>query len=44
MKNVYPLLFLFSVSITLQAEFKPAFDKKVSLNQKITFKPADVNL
>ena len=35
MKNVYPLLFLFSVSISLQAQFKPAFDKKVSLNQNI---------
>jgi len=37
MKNVYLLFFLFLVSISLQAQFKPVFDKKISINQNISF-------
>ena len=35
MKTVYFFLISFLVSVSLQAQFKPAFDMKISLNKNI---------
>ncbi|MFZ2322855.1 MAG: DUF3943 domain-containing protein [Ignavibacteriaceae bacterium] len=37
MKNIYLFILLFLFSASLQAQFKPSYDKKISINQKQSY-------